>query len=87
MKSRFKITVIIISAVIALLAWAPWITEGFAINKVIQVNPTSSARFMDIDGIPGITKGDVAGVGWLPFGKFVSNVEGGYFITFWGGIY
>ena len=96
MRTRSKV-ILLIAAIIILLAWAPWITDEYAVNKVIEYFtknplPTNSSgniatgNFMDIDGVPGVTKGDIAGVMWVPFAKFVTNVEGGFFVTFYGSV-
>lgn len=98
MKKRSKIILVITILVISLLAWAPWITNDYAINKVLDYYtknppPTNeygqavSGKIMDIDEVPGITRGDLAISGqWYPFGKFVVNPEGGFFVFFWGGM-
>ena len=75
MKKRliFIITGLII---IGLLMWAPWITPNYARTKVM-----SSTSFKEIH--PNLPETQVY-VPWLPFFRFVTTYERGWFISFLG---
>ena len=80
MKTNQRILIGIgILILIGLLAWAPWITDDYAKNKVIEK-----------EGFPNTIVGLVderdIGVTWIPFGRFVSTYEHGWFATFYGGV-
>jgi hypothetical protein len=84
---RNIIKAIVIAVIItALLAWAPWITNNYAINKVVEKLGGPEARFnyfvqdMAVKDIP-------KQVSWLPFCKYVVFPgEAGWFVSFYGSV-
>jgi len=84
MKRTIKIIAIIVLLFIALLAWAPWITEEYAIGKVTEMLGGPDAQFHYIDKTMPV-KDIPKEVNWLPFVKFVTFPgEAGWFVTFLG---
>jgi len=84
-KKRGKIILTIVGILI-LLVWAPWITDDYAIDKVVERLGGSDTRFnylgeeMAVEDIP-------KGVGWLPFGRYVTFPgEAGWFVSFYGNV-
>ena len=84
MKNKTKIILAIIILVLILLAWAPWITDSYAINKVTKKLGGNDAKFnylgeeMTIKEVP-------KNVGWFPFGRSVGfPSEAVWFVTFYG---
>lgn len=86
MKTKIKAIILITVAIVFLLAWAPWITDDYSINKVIEKLGGSETRFnylhqdMAVKDIP-------KEVGWFPFGRYVTFPgEAGWFVSFYGTI-
>lgn len=77
MKTKTKIVLIIVILIILLLAWAPWITEEYAINKVRQDSNFISQH-------PNGIQDFEINVFWLPFGKGVTTYEGLWYVSFFG---
>jgi len=84
MKKGVKTIILTIILILLLLVWAPWITNDYAINKVVEKLGGPDARFnylgqdMAIRDIP-------IEVGWLPFCRFVTFPgEAGWFVSFYG---
>ena len=82
-KKRGKIILTIVGILI-LLVWAPWITDDYAIDKVVERLGGSDTRFnylgeeMAVEDIPKV-------VGWFPFGRYVTFPgEAGWFVSFYG---
>lgn len=86
MKIKTKIMVPLAIVILFLLAWAPWITNDYAINKVFEKlgGPEASFNYL---GEEIAVKDVPKEVGWFPFGKsvlFPSEAE--WFVTFYGDI-
>lgn len=64
---------------IGLLAWAPWITDDYAKNKVIEKEGFPNT-------VAGLEDEISMGAAWIPFGRFVATYEHGWFVTFYGGV-
>lgn len=77
MKARTKVILVIGIFLILLLAWAPWITNEYAINKV-RSNPNFISQHQS-----GIQDFEI-NVFWLPFGKGVTTYEGLWYVSFFG---
>ena len=68
------------------ILWAPWITDDYAINRVVEILGGSEARFnylgedMAIKDIP-------KEVSWFPFGRYVTFPgEAGWLVNFYGAV-
>ena|SRR3989344_1888390 len=98
MKKHTKIILVISILLIIVLAWAPWITDEYAKNKVIR-KVCSSVEYKNgseicilnsnfqggsWEGTGMLIKDIVAGVIWVPFGRYVTNFEGMEFVPFYG---
>lgn len=86
MKNKIKNILIFVIIVLFLLLWAPWITNDYAIDKVIDKLGGPEASFdylgqnMAIRDIP-------KEVSWFPFGKYVTfPSEAGWFVNFYGNV-
>ena len=73
-------------AVLVVLAWAPWITNDYAVGKVVGKLGGPNIRFnylgqdLAIEEIP-------KEVSWLPFGRYVIFPgEGGLYVSFYGSV-
>ncbi len=82
MKIKRHLIVIII-LIIVLLAWSPWITEEYAINKVTEKLGGPDAYF---GGYLNVTVGNIPwNVAWFPFARGVYYpAEAVWFVTFYG---
>ena len=86
MKSKKRVFLAITFFVVLLLAWAPWITDSYAVGRVIEKLGGPEARFNYL-GEEMAVKDAPTEVHWLPFCRFVTfPSEGGWFVTFWGAI-
>ena len=83
---RKWIIAILVSAglIFLMILWAPWITDDYAINRVVEILGGSEARFnylgedMAIKDIP-------KAVSWFPFGRYVTFPgEAGWLVNFYG---
>jgi len=82
MKIEAKAVLVLVLLVLMLLAWAPWMDDKAIHDGVFE----QRAR---IDGTIDKQTGELIcdyTVTWFPFGRWVASCEGGYFVTFWGGI-
>lgn len=82
MKLKAKIVLVLAISVWIVLAWAPWMDNKAAHDRVFE----ERAR---IDGTIDKQTGELIcdyKVSWFPFGRWVASCEGGYFVTFWGKI-
>ena len=84
-KRRGK-TILTIVSILILLAWSPWITDDYAINKVVEKLGGPETRFnylgqdMAVKDIPKV-------VSWFPFGRYVYfPSEAGWFVIFYGNV-
>ena len=84
MKRNTKIIIIAVLLALFLLAWTPWITEEYAINKVTEKlgGPNSKFNYLGKE----MTVKDVPkNVVWFPFVKAVYfPSEAVWFVTFFG---
>ncbi len=86
MKIQNKIVILIAAAVLSLLFWAPWITDDYAINKVVEKlgGPDVSFNYL---GQNMAVKDIPKEVGWFPFGRYVTfPSEAGWFVSFYGNV-
>ena len=69
-----------------LLAWAPWINDNYAIDKVIKDYGGSDKPFNDFHGAKTIGEANFT-VSWFPFSRVVGvPSEAVWFVTFYGGV-
>jgi hypothetical protein len=89
MKTQTKVVIGVVAvavAVLALLAWSPWITDDYAIERVVEKLGGSDARF-DYLGQDMAVKDIPKHVSWLPFGRYVTfPSEAGWFVSFYGSV-
>jgi hypothetical protein len=86
MDKNIKIAIIVALLILFLCAWAPWITEQYAINKVTESLGGPDAKFNYL-GKEMTVKEVPKKVVWFPFFKAVYfPSEAVWFITFYGGI-
>ena len=87
MRLILKVSVAIIIATVALLAWAPWATNDFATGRVVEKlgGPEGHFYYLTQDmAIKDIPKE----VSWLPFGRWVTFPgEAGWFVSFYGNVW
>jgi len=80
MRQKIKIIIAVITLLLILIAWAPWLDDKAIHDKVFQERA-------HIDGTIDKQTGELIcdyNVGLFPFGRYVASCEGGYFVTFWG---
>jgi len=81
---KTKAVVLITVVTIFLLVWAPWITDEYAISKVIEKLAGPEARFVYL-GQDMAVKDVPKHVSWFPFGRYVTFPgEAGWFVIFHG---
>lgn len=84
-KTKAIATVILVT--LLLFAWAPWITDEYAINRVVERLGGPDARFVYL-GQDMAVKDIPKKVSWFPFCRFVGFPgEAGWFVSFYGAIY
>jgi len=87
MRTTIKAIVVVAVLVTALLVWAPWITNDFAVNKVIEKIGGSDARFYYLNQDMAV-KDIPKQVNWFPFGRYVVFPgEAGWFVSFYGNVF
>jgi len=85
-KSKTKIAIALAVFVVFLSAWAPWITDNYAVSKVVEKLGGPEARFNYL-GQDMAVKDIPKEVHWSPFGRYVTFPgEAGWSVTFWGSI-
>ena len=85
MKTTTK-AIVVAFIVAALLAWAPWITDDFAVNKVVERLGGSETRFNYLNQDMAV-KDVPKQVIWVPFGRYVVFPgEAGWFVGFYGSV-
>lgn len=85
MRSIIKLMVVV-AIIFAVLAWAPWITDEYAVSKVVEKLGGPAARF-DYLGQDIAVKDIPKQVSWLPFGRYVVFPgEAGWFVSFYGSV-
>jgi hypothetical protein len=87
MKTRTKLIIIATAiAVTFILAWAPWVTDDYAIDKVVEKLGGPETRFNYL-GQDLAVKDVPKKVSWLPFGRYVTFPgEAGWFVSFNGSV-
>jgi hypothetical protein len=86
MKTLTKVILAVVVVVVFLLVWAPWVTDDYAVGRVVEKLGGPDARF-DYLGQDMAIKDVPKEVSWLPFGKFVTFPgEAGWFVSFYGSI-
>lgn len=81
MKKK-KIIVIVSIGAFLLLAWSPWITKTYAREKIMSRQDFFEVHHFDYPNAN--FPSDQVGVKWLPFMRFVSTYESGWFVSFFG---
>ena len=85
-KRRGKTIILAIVLILLLLVWAPWITDDYAKNKVVEKLGGPETRFNYL-GQDMAVKDIPIEVGWFPFGRYVTFPgEAGWFVSFYGKI-
>lgn len=86
MKTKIKDIILIAAIIVFVLIWAPWITNDYAINKVVEKLGGSETRFNYL-GRDMAVKDIPKEVGWFPFGRYVTfSGEAGWFVSFYGNV-
>ena len=68
------------------LLWAPWITDDYAINKVVEKLGGPETRFNYL-GDDMAVKDVPKQVSWAPFGRFLTfQGEAGWTVSFFGNV-
>lgn len=84
-KLYFKIIIIVILLILFILAWAPWITDEYAINKVVEKMGGPDTQFYYMG--ENVSVNDVPKeIGLFPFGRYVTLPGEGWFVTFYGDV-
>jgi len=89
MKRKNKIILIVLLLILFLFAWAPWMNNKAIYDKVFQQKAYKDGTMgwvVQPDGTKEYTLICDYNVMWVPFGRYVSSCEGGYFVTFFGTI-
>ena len=89
MNKKTKIIIILISLVLVLLFWAPWMDNQIIHDMVFREKAHKDGTMgwiLHSDGTREFTLICDYNVMWFPFGRWVVSCEGGYFVTFWGKI-
>ena len=82
-KMVLKIIIIVILLILFILAWAPWITDEYAVNKVMEKMGGPDARFYYMD--MNVSVKDVPKeIDLFPFGRYITLPGEGWFVTFYG---
>ncbi len=71
----------LVVAIAVVLAWAPWITEEYARNKVM-----SDSDFVRQHGPGSGQENPEIHVNWFPFGRWVTTYDRGWFVSFYGAV-
>lgn len=80
-NTKTKLAVVAAIAILLLLAWAPWLTDE-NVKEMVR----SNKMFMLQHGPGTGQENPEMHVGWVPFGRWVTTYEGGWFVTFYGAI-
>jgi len=85
MKSVIKVIAVAV-IITAILAWAPWITDDYAVCKVVEKLGGPEARF-DYLCQDRAVKDIPKQVVWFPFFKYVVFTgEASWFVSFYGNV-
>ena len=89
MKTRTKLIIIAVAVAVAvtfMLAWAPWVTDDYAIDKVVEKLGGSETRFNYL-GQDLAVKDIPKEISWLPFGRYLTFPgEAGWYVSFYGSV-
>jgi len=85
MRIIIKLIVVVV-IIFAVLAWAPWVTDEYAVSKVVEKLGGPEARFNYL-GQDIAVKDIPKQVSWLPFCRYiVFPGEAGWFVSFYGSV-
>jgi len=85
MRIIIKLIVVVV-IIFAVLAWAPWVTDEYAVSKVVEKLGGPEARFNYL-GQDIAVKDIPKQVSWLPFCRYVVFPgEAGWFVSFYGSV-
>jgi len=86
MKKRTIAILAAVSLAFLVLLWAPWITDDYAINRVVEKLGGPETRF-DYLGEDMAVKDIPKQVSWVPFGRFLTFPgEAGWTVSFFGNV-
>jgi len=86
METRTRIIIGLVLLIGFVFAWAPWISDDYAIYRVVEELGGPEAHFTYL-GQDMALKDVPKGVYWFPFGRFVTFPgEAGWFVTFYGDV-
>ena len=86
MKKRTIAILAAVSLAFLVLLWAPWITDDYAINRVVEKLGGPETRF-DYLGEDMAVKDIPKQVSWVPFGRFLTFPgEAGWAVSFFGNV-
>jgi hypothetical protein len=85
MKTKIKIVIIVIFLVLAVLAWAPWLSNEEAIGLVVAAMGGPDADFHYIGETMPLGE-VIKEIAWIPFGRYVTLPGEGWFVTFYSGV-
>ena len=74
-----KLLIIVLSLLFLVLTWSPWLNEEDA-KGIVAKNTNFIEQHQKLDFKPEVN------VIWVPFGRWVTTIEGGWFVTFWGSV-
>ncbi len=78
-KLNYKKTILLFALVIlTIFAWSPWLTKVNAL-QIVQ----TYSNFQSQHNVQKQTKNPEIHVTWLPFCRWVTTYEGGWFVCFW----
>ncbi len=91
MRVNRRVVVLVVVAVavaaVGLLAWAPWLSDDYVVECVVEKLGGSDVHFnylgedMAIKDIP-------KKVSWFPFGRYVTfSGEADWFVSFYGNVF
>jgi hypothetical protein len=84
MKKKTVAILVAASMFFLLLLWAPWVTDDYAINRVVEKLGGPETRFSYL-GEDMAVKDIPKQVSWVPFGRFVTFPgEAGWIVGFFG---
>lgn len=81
MKQKTKSFIPILSTILILLAWSPWLTDDYIKSKVKEDENFIRQHIENLQQ----QNPDIY-VAWIPFGRLVSTYEGNWIIAFYGKI-
>ena len=89
LKNRAKLIIIATAIAVAatlMLAWAPWVTDEYVIDKVVKKLGGPDTRFTYL-GQDMAVKNIPKEISWLPFGRYLTFPgEAGWYVSFYGSV-